>query len=212
MPAAFLPFAEQGAAMRPLTLSVLDAAMAQCAAWREQGIDLKVAVNVSASNLLDADFVGQVEEALARHGLEPWRLVLEITEDVVMTDPEKATEVLAGLSALGVELAIDDYGTGYSSLAYLKRLPVDELKIDRSFITHLATDKTDLAIVGSTIELARSLGMRVVAEGVEDDVTLRALADLGADIAQGYHFTRPLAPEALTAWLLAARTPRSLTA
>ena len=159
---------------------------------------------MSASNLLDAGFAEQVvRRRSSATACRRSRLQLEITEDVVMTDPEKATRVLADLSALGIELAIDDYGTGYSSLAYLKRLPVDELKIDRSFVTHLATDRTDRAIVRSTVELARTLGIRVVAEGVEDELTLRVLCDLGADIAQGYHFTRPLPPAELTRWLQA---------
>jgi diguanylate cyclase (GGDEF)-like protein len=204
MPGAFLAYAEQGAVMHRLTLRVLDLALAQCASWREEGIQLDVAVNVSATNLLDAGFAEQVRDALARYDLAPSSLQLEITEDVVMTDPEKAARVLDELSALGVEIAIDDYGKGYSSLAYLKRLPVDELKIDRSFITHLATDSTDRAIVRSTVEPARSLGIHVVAEGVEDDVTLRILSDLGADIAQGYHFTAPLPPDEFAAWLRGA--------
>jgi len=187
--------------MRRLTLAVLDMALSQTAAWDRDGLSLRVAVNVSASNLLDADFADQVRDVLGRHGAAPDRLRLEITEDVLMTDPDKAALVLAELSGAGIEIAIDDYGTGYSSLAYLKRLPVDELKIDRSFVAQLATDNTDLAIVRSTVELARTLGIRVVAEGVEDATALAALADVGADTAQGYHFSRPLPADELAAWI-----------
>ena len=206
MPGAFLAFAEQSAVMHPLTLRVLDLALAQCARWREEGLRLKVAVNVSAYQPARRGLRRAGARRARRHGLAPGALQLEITEDVVMTDPEKATRVLAELSALGIELAIDDYGTGYSSLAYLKRLPVDELKIDRSFVTHLATDRTDRAIVRSTVELARTLGIRVVAEGVEDAAgAARPLRPRAPTSRRATTSPARCPPSELTDWLRARR-------
>jgi diguanylate cyclase len=200
-PAEFLPLAEQTGAMRALTDWVLREALRQCAQWRAAGRELTVAVNVSATNVLDDHFADAVIALLHDAGLPPRLLVLEITEDVVMTDPVRAREVLGLLNGHGVGIALDDFGTGYSSLAYLKQLTVDELKIDRSFVQHIARDRDDAAIVRSTVSLAHSLKLRVVGEGVEDADALAQLADFGAEIAQGYYLSRPLPAPDLARWL-----------
>ena len=200
-PADFLPTAEQTGLMRKLTMTVLDLALAQCSAWQRAGLEIVVGVNLSAENLLDLDFEPDVERLLAAHGAHPSWLQLEITEDVLMADPERARDVLERLRALGTTVALDDFGTGYSSLAYIKQLTLDEVKIDRSFVTNLVHDRADLAIVAATIALARSLQLRVVAEGVEDAVTWSRLAALGCDLAQGYHLSRPQPADELEPWL-----------
>jgi EAL domain-containing protein (putative c-di-GMP-specific phosphodiesterase class I) len=194
-PDRFLPLAEQGGLMRPLTLRVIDDALRQAATWRAAGLRLQVAVNLSAANLLDARFPEQMAELLGRWNAGPGELQLEITEDTIMVDPPRAMEVLDRLGRLGIALSLDDYGTGYSSLAYLKRLPIQELKIDRSFVLHMSQDEDDAVIVRSTVELARNLGLRVVAEGVEDRAAWTTLADWGCDVAQGYFLGRPQPPE-----------------
>ena len=191
-PVAFIPAAERTGLIRPLTSYVLDRALEQSAVWRAGGQELRVAVNLSVRNLLDADFVADVCQALARHGVAEESLDLEITETMAMVDPDRSMEVLGSLDALGVALSIDDYGTGYSSLAYLQRLPVRRLKIDRSFVTGLLDDAASAVIVRSTIDLARNLGMESVAEGVEDDKTLIALRDMRCDAAQGFGIGRPV--------------------
>ena len=167
-PGAFLPHAEHTALMRPLTLHVLETALSQLAAWRADGLDLHVAVNLAVQNLLDLRTPGPGRATLLdRHGLPPEALTLEVTESLMLHDPQRAGEVLADLKELGVGLALDDFGTGYSSLEHLKRLPVNELKIDKSFVMSMDRDPADRAIVASTAALGRSLGLRVVAEGVE---------------------------------------------
>jgi diguanylate cyclase (GGDEF)-like protein len=200
-PLEFLPAAEQTALMRPITLYVIERALRQCAGWRWAGHPLTVAVNLSASNLLDVTLPDEVVRLLKTTGAQaPW-LELEITENAVMADPERAVEVISGLRALGISLSIDDFGTGYSSLAYLKRLAVDELKIDRSFVMNMEHDSADAAIVRSTIDLGRNLGLRVVAEGVETDGAWRILEDCRCDLAQGYLISRPLPADELSRWL-----------
>ena len=154
--------------------------------------------------LLDSSLPGRIRRLLEGHELPMRALELEITESIVLTDPESATRTLARLRELGVAIAVDDYGTGYSSLSHLRDLPIDHLKIDRSFVTDLATSARTAAIVRSTIELAHALELRVVAEGVEDLQTLRVLRDLGCDWVQGYYFTKPLPPASLVAWQRAA--------
>ena len=211
-PAAFVPAAERTGLIRPLTRYVLDRALAQAAEWRAEGRDLAVSVNLSAHDLLDPETVARVGDVLGRHGLEPGSLELEITETMAMVDPERSLGVLRGLAHLGVVLSVDDYGTGYSSLAYLQRLPVQRLKIDRSFVMGVVEDGPSAAIVRSTIELARNLGMTVVAEGVEDDATLMVLRDMGCDAAQGFGLGRPV-PAARVPELIGtveARVPRVL--
>jgi diguanylate cyclase (GGDEF)-like protein len=202
-PMDFVPYAEQTGLIGPLTDRVLELALSQCAAWRAAGLELRVAVNVSARNLLDGRLPSTVERLLRRTGVPPAWLELEITESAVMTDPARAEGVLQALAALGVGLSIDDFGTGYSSLAYLSRLPVDEMKIDRAFVSRIEEDGRDLAIVESSIALARRLGMRAVAEGVESEGMRRRLLAAGCDLAQGFLFARPLSAADLVAWLAA---------
>ena len=175
-PGAFLPHAEHTALMRPLTLHVLETALTQLAAWRAEGLELTVAVNLAVQNLLDRSTPSQIADALERFELPADVLTLEVTESLMLHDPQRAGEVLADLKALGVGLALDDFGTGYSSLEHLKRLPVNELKIDKSFVMSMDRDAADRAIVASTSALGRSLGLRVVAEGVESETAARVLA------------------------------------
>jgi diguanylate cyclase (GGDEF)-like protein len=200
-PDAFLAIAEQAGFMRHLTTYVLDAALAQAATWRDQGRQLTVAVNVSATDLMDARFSAEVEALRARHAVPAEALQLEVTENTIMSDPERALDSLARLSETGVSISLDDYGTGYSSLAYVKRLPIRELKIDRSFVFNMDTDPEDATIVRSTIELANNLNLRVVAEGVETDTNWTTLGEMGAALAQGYLLTKPLPAPELDNWI-----------
>jgi diguanylate cyclase (GGDEF)-like protein len=200
-PGEFIPLAEQTGVIGALTRFVLDEALRQVAEWRGRGIDLPVAVNVSATNLLDEGWTELVLATIARHDLAPRDLVIEITEGVLMVDPERSREVVTRLARAGVRVSVDDFGTGYSSLASLKHLPVDELKIDRAFVRHLRTDPADAAIVQSLVDLAHRLGIEVVAEGVEDAETLELLTAHGADRAQGFHIARPAPAEQIEAWL-----------
>ena len=194
-PDAFLPVIEQSGQMSAVTKFVLETAVAQVARWRATGRDLSVAVNLSASDLLDESLPERIAGLLSAHALPAGALELEITESVIMLDPKRAGEILDALRRLGLRIAVDDYGTGYCALAYLRDLPVDELKIDRSFIARINTDPRSAAIVRSTIELAHALDLKVVAEGVEDQNALDAVTDFGCDYAQGYHFSRPLPAE-----------------
>jgi len=201
MPDQFLELAEQHALMHDLTLAVIERALRQQRAWRRAGIELKVAVNVSAADLLDTDFPAQIAAQLKRHQSSANALQLELTESTVMREPGRVLDTLAQLSELGVALSLDDFGTGYSSLALLKRLPVQELKIDRSFVMDLLSDRDDAVIVRSTVELGRSLGLRVVAEGVETVEHLDRLHYFGCHLAQGYLISRPLPAVKVAAWL-----------
>jgi EAL domain-containing protein (putative c-di-GMP-specific phosphodiesterase class I) len=210
-PDEFIPIAESTGLIRPLGLFVLETALRQARAWRDEGLRLGIAVNLSVRNLVDPELVGAVARLLAEHEIPPGSLTLEITEGQVMDDPNRTVAVLGRLSATGVQLSIDDFGTGYSSLGYLKRLPVDEMKIDKSFVTHLATDPADAAIVRSTVELARHLGLRLVAEGVEDRQTWDRLAAIGCDIAQGYFLGRPMPAADLATRLHATPFPNHPT-
>jgi EAL domain-containing protein (putative c-di-GMP-specific phosphodiesterase class I) len=178
---------------------VLDRALAQCASWRNEGAEVAVSVNISASNLIDAGFAGTVHDLLSRRGLPANVLVLEITETNIIAEFDRARIVVDELSALGVVVSIDDFGTGFTSLAYLSGLSVGELKLDQTFITRLGADGSarDEQLVRSTIDLGHALGMRVVAEGIEDRVTLDLLCRLGCDVAQGYFIGKPEAPTAL---------------
>jgi diguanylate cyclase (GGDEF)-like protein len=191
-PSDFIPIVEQTDLIAPLTRHVIQRAVIDCARWRRAGHDLTVSVNLSVRNLLDPDLPSLIAKLLGRHGLVPEALQLEITESMLMSDPDRSLDTLTALSRLGVGLSVDDYGTGYSSLANLRRLPIDELKLDRSFVSPMLSDENDLIIVRSTINLGHDLGLQVVAEGVEDEATLTRLADLGCDLAQGYHFSKPL--------------------
>jgi diguanylate cyclase (GGDEF)-like protein len=211
-PAAFVPAVEQTGLIGPLTRHVLERSIWQCAEWRAEGRNLSVAVNLSVRNLLDRDLPREIEAMLSCYGLPPEALELEITESMIMSDPDRATAIVARLSALGVRLSVDDFGTGYSSLANLKRLPIDELKIDRSFVSPMLNDESDLIIVRSTINLAHDLGLKVIAEGVEDGPTLERLALFGCDLAQGYHLSRPLPAQAFADWLKLATAPAQIAA
>ena len=201
-PDEFIPLAEHTGLIRTLTLFVLDDALKQCRTWQDDGLRLGVAVNLSVRNLYDPSFADEVARLLGKYRIEPQLLELEITESVIMADPLRAMAVLARLSALGVGLSLDDFGVGYSSLAYLKRLPVTEIKIDKSFVMNITSDESDALIVRSTIGLARSLGLRVVAEGVETEEAWARLVALGCDIAQGYYLCRPQPAAELATWLL----------
>ncbi|WP_072914881.1 bifunctional diguanylate cyclase/phosphodiesterase [Geodermatophilus obscurus] len=210
-PGAFLPLAEQAGLMRRLALQVLERAIRDLRDWRAAGHVLSLAVNLSVSNLQDVALPDQVQLLLETHGVPADALVLEITEDVLMADAARSQQVMAGLRQLGVRLSIDDYGTGYSSLAYLRALPVDELKLDRSFVSSLTTDDKAAAIVRSTLQLSRDLGMTMVVEGVEDAAALDALRRWNCDVAQGYHIARPMPADQLLAWLRARPVPAAVS-
>jgi diguanylate cyclase (GGDEF)-like protein len=204
-PDVFIGLAESGGLIDKLTLIVLADATRQCRRWRDLGLDLTVAVNLSARNVASPLMCEAVSQALAASGLPPDRLILEITESSVMGDPAQTVPALNRLVALGVSLSLDDFGTGYSSLAYLQRLPVREIKIDRSFVLGLADPSSAHAsevLIRSIIALGTSLGLTVVAEGVEDEAMLELLKRLGCDLVQGYHICRPLEPSSLTPRLL----------
>jgi diguanylate cyclase (GGDEF)-like protein len=198
-PLKFLPLAEEAGLMGTLTRSILWKALEQCAAWRADGRPLAVSVNISATNLLEPGFVDIVRDLLEQHGLPADALILEITETTVITEFDRSRLVLEELRALGLEVSIDDFGAGYTSLAYLSSLPVRELKLDRAFVTGLATGERarDLELVRATIELGHALGLRIVAEGIEDSATLQLLSDLGCDVAQGYFIGKPRAADEL---------------
>ncbi|MCU4186729.1 EAL domain-containing protein [Acidiferrimicrobium sp. IK] len=200
-PDEFIDIAERTGLIKPLTDRVLDMALHQVATWGAAGLDIHVAVNVSPRCLLDHDFPAQVARALAAHAVPVDHLELEITENAVMSEPGRALEILDQLARSGITLSIDDFGTGYSSMAYIRQMPVHQIKIDRVFIAGLADQGPDAAIVRSSIDLARNLGLTVVAEGVETQATWEHLAALGCDTIQGYLLSRPLPPDVLAAWL-----------
>ncbi len=197
----FIELAEQTGMIRDLTTWALKTAIKQSAQWRAKGIDLDVAVNLSAKILRNQELPDLINRLLKEHGVSPDHLVLEITESAIMVDSERAKAVIDQLAENGFKLSIDDFGTGYSSLAYLKELPVRELKIDKSFVLNLAEDVNDQVIVNSTINLAHNLGLKVVAEGVENVESLALLADMGCDVAQGWFVSKALAPGDFDAWL-----------
>ena len=200
-PNDFIPVLEGTNLVHRFTSHVLALALAQARSWLEAGYRVPTAVNVSTRCLLDAAFPETVRQALHAQGVPGELLCIEITENTVMADPERAIEVLRRIRALGVKVAIDDFGTGYSSMAYLKILPVDEIKVDRSFVRDMAVDRSNYVLVESAVDLGHNLGLAVVAEGVENHPTVAALHELGCDIAQGYHFARPLPPDAFATYL-----------
>jgi diguanylate cyclase (GGDEF)-like protein len=200
-PAEFLPFAEQTGMITPITRWVAESALRQCGAWRAAGLRLHVSLNVSSRDLLERDLPELLVAAARRHGVPPESVVVEVTESALMEDPQRAQQTLLELKQHGFRIAIDDYGTGYSSLAYLQRLHCDELKLDRSFVMHVAERERDAAIVRSTVGLGHSLGLSVVAEGVESDEAMRKLHDLGCDVVQGYGVSRPIPAAAVADWL-----------
>ena len=212
-PDDFVPLAENTGLIVPLTCYVLDNAVRQLGLWRADGIDLSVAVNLSARTLVEHDLPDQIEAMCRQWSVPTDRIVLEITESMVVADPKRTLPVLARLHELGLEISVDDFGTGYSSMEYLKRLPVREVKIDRSFVTPMANDARDAAIVRCTIDLARSLGLRVVAEGVETPEVLARLGAMGCDQGQGFTISRALPAPQFTAWMTAPeRDPLALSA
>ena len=204
-PAEFLKVAEQAGLLRRLTLVVLRDALAECRRWRELGVPVRVAVNLSASALRDERIVADVSARLRQFGLPPQSLELEITEDLLVGDMNRAVDVLKRLRRLGLGITVDDFGTGYSSLAYLIRLPVQALKLDRSLIAPLRHDPRALAIARAVLVLAHDLGLRAVAEGVADREALAMLQELGYDVAQGFVLARPMPADEVTAWLLQNR-------
>lgn len=199
-PDEFIPLAEHTGLIGPLTRHVLDSALAQARAWLDAGRPLTVSVNLAARNLLDERLPEQVAELLIAHGVAPELLELEVTETAIMTDPVQAQQVLERLASLGIRIAIDDFGVGYTSLGQLKNLPVSVIKIDKSFVMTMTQDPSNALIVRSIIDLGHNLGFTLVAEGVETEQILTALAGLGCDVAQGYHFSRPVTAAAFDLW------------
>ena len=204
-PDEFIPMAQQTGLIKPLTLYVIHEALRQCRAWQDEGLRLAIAVNLSARNLLDAEFPTQVAELLQRWKVEPALLEFEITESAMLADPVRTKQILQRLSDMGIRLSIDDFGTGYSSLAYLKRLPISEIKIDRSFVMNMEDNEDDATIVRSTVDLGRNLGLDVVAEGVENRQVWDRLKALGCNAAQGYYLSRAVPASDLRTWLLERR-------
>ncbi|HVQ17545.1 MAG TPA: bifunctional diguanylate cyclase/phosphodiesterase [Actinomycetes bacterium] len=196
-PDDFIPLAENTGLITPITWFVVERSLQQVRAWQDVGLDLDMSVNLSVRHLTDMSLPDRIAVALERWGIAPAKLIIEVTESSIMTDPKRAAGVLQQLRRIGVAVAIDDYGTGHASLTYLKRLDIDELKIDRSFIMQLDQDSSDAIIVASTVELGHNLGLRIVAEGVEDAATLEWLRGLGCDVAQGYHISRPTTSDAV---------------
>jgi diguanylate cyclase (GGDEF)-like protein len=206
-PDDFIPLAEQTALMRHITHFVVEEALAQLARWWQEGLRVQAAVNVCARDLYDRDFSGFLRERLDHYGVPPRALMVEVTESVLMADPARAASTLLSLAAVGVGVSLDDFGTGYSSLVHLKRLPVSEVKIDRSFIMRMDVNEDDAAIVRSIIDLASVLGLRVVAEGVETRESWDRLAVFGCDAAQGWFLSKAKPADEVTDWL---RTYRGL--
>jgi diguanylate cyclase (GGDEF)-like protein len=199
-PGEFIPVAESTGLIVPFTLHILRKALEQVAQWQDTGTPLSVAVNLSPRCLAEVDLPGQVLGMLAAYGVPPSLLELEITENTLAHDPDRALATLTELHDAGIKISIDDFGTGYSSMSYLKRLPVSELKVDRSFVMGMLNNLDDGILVRSVIDLGHNLGLIVVAEGVEDQETLEALAAVGCDVAQGFHLARPMAVAAFETW------------
>jgi len=205
-PDEFIVLAEQTGSIHKLTQWILVAVLSQIKIWSDQGVRIQVAMNISALDLDNERFPDQVAMALQAQEISPQWLSFEVTESALMNNPERSLRTLERLRELGISLAVDDYGTGYSSLAMLKSLPVQDLKIDKSFVLNLAEGSDDAVIVKSTIELAHNMGLKVIAEGVENAVSLEWLRALGCDTAQGYFISRPIAALDLETWLQANRT------
>ena len=200
-PAAFIPFAEQTGFIRRITRWTLSRAIAQAASWHHAGKALPIAVNIGADDVSDSRLDARVAGLVTRNQLPPSLLTLELTESGFIEDPDRALSMLNALGALGVNLSIDDFGTGYSSLSHLARMPAHELKIDRSFVQGLETDAEYAAVVRSAIDMGHSLGMKVVAEGIETELAADRLRALGCDIAQGYLYAKPMPLDQLERWL-----------
>ena len=200
LPEDFIPIAQQTGIIKPLTTFVLDEALRNCRQWQDEGLRLSVSVNLCTRNLLDVEFPAHVQELLDRWSVDPSLLALEITEATILADPARTEQILQGLSEMGVRISIDDFGAGHSSLAYLKRLPIAEIKIDRSLIMNMEENQDDATIVRSTIDLGRNLGLEVGAAGVQTEAAWNHLGALGCTTAQGYYLSRPMPAEDLHAW------------
>lgn len=200
-PSEFIPIAEQSGQIRKLTSWIINKAIEQCSLWRAEGYDLGVSINLSAINLHDQSLVDEIHQAMRTYNMKPQYLTLEITESSIMGDPEQSVKVMRQHREQGFNLSIDDFGTGYSSLSYVKKFPVNELKIDQSFVRNLINDPNDEAIVSSVIVLSHSMGFKVVAEGVEDQATLAKLADMQCDVIQGYYIAKPMPYSDFIPWL-----------
>jgi EAL domain-containing protein (putative c-di-GMP-specific phosphodiesterase class I) len=208
-PAEFVPLAEAAGLMGALTSSMLRQALTACRDWQSRAGGVGVSVNVSAHTVLDPGFASEVAAALRSADAAPQLLTLELTEDVLVGDPELAARRMDELHALGVRLSVDDFGTGYSSLTYLKRLPLDEVKLDKAFVDGVVNDAADRAVVTAVVDIAHTLGLRVVAEGVERTEQASALLVLGVDELQGYLHARPMPAQSVTGWLRSRETARS---
>ena len=206
LPDVFIPLAEQTGMIRELTNWVLNKALSECAAWHRAGRSIPVAVNLSAATVHDPELMDAVTTAVRRSGLPPEFIELEITESAVMFDPEGALRSLESLVNFGVRLSLDDFGTGYSSLSYLQRLPVTAVKIDKSFVEPLLSDDTARAIVHAVVDLAHSLSLSVIAEGVDSEAVMEQLTALGCDALQGFYVASPMSPDRLEHWI-AANSP-----
>jgi EAL domain-containing protein (putative c-di-GMP-specific phosphodiesterase class I) len=203
-PDSFIPIAEENGLILTLGRWVLENACAQAVIWHKRGFPLNMSVNVSARQLERAEFVQEVREALHENAMDPAMLTLEITETVLMRNPDTTAKLLNELKALGVRIAVDDFGTGYSSLAYLRQFPVDSLKIDRTFITGLELSSEAHALTHTLIQLGKALGLQTLAEGVEHHDQVRELQREGCDLAQGFLFARPLTANAIESFLRAS--------
>lgn len=212
MPDEFIPLAEQTGLIKPLTSWVLDKAVQQCMDWKHIWPDFNMSINLSVQNLLDVALLEQVRQLISSDKMHASCLTMEITESDIMTDPMRAREILESLSMMGIRLSIDDFGTGYSSLSYIKQLPVEEIKIDKSFVMEMVSDENDAVIVKATIELAHNLGLDIVAEGVKDRETWDYLKSLNCDIGQGFFISKPLTAEEFTNRGIRNSWPEYLTA
>ena len=200
-PDEFIPTAQETGLIKPLTRYVIDHALKQIVGWKEQGLVLSVSVNLATRNLIDTSFPDEVAALLGKWKVDPSLLEFEITESAVLDDPFRTKVVLERLDKMGIRISIDDFGTGYSSLAYLKDLPVSEIKIDRSFVINMHKNDDDRVIVQSTIDLGRNLGLDVIAEGVETKAAWNSLKKMGCGMVQGFFYGRPMPPEAFSEWL-----------
>ena len=200
-PVDFLPLAEMSELIHPLSAWVVKESVKQILSMQSKGYYLPIAINVSARNLTDSQLVDTIEQALKAKNLNPHYLEIEITESALINNPVRAARNLERLSKLGISIAVDDFGTGYSSLSHFKNLPLDTLKIDRSFVSEMLTNESDSVIVDSTIDLAHNFSFTVIAEGVEDQDTLNALAEKNCDQAQGFFIAKPMSADELEKWL-----------
>lgn len=201
-PDEFIPLAERTGLIDDLTIWVMKKALKQCTVWQEKDKDLEMSVNISSLCLLNPEFPETLIGLLTSHNLSPKSLILEITETTMMVDPDRALSILKQIHSQGVQISIDDFGTGYSSLAYIKQLPVSELKIDKSFVIDMLDNESDAAIVNATIQLGHNLGLKVVAEGVENEQTLKTLEMMGCDLQQGFFISKALPAEEFSKWAI----------